>query len=241
MSFLAGSLDTISYMKEVAESDRSTCTAAKRKATDTEHAQGAALPEISLRGWVRRREVEGILAEVSENDMNQREGSGPSRIATSSRRVNDWQARKRLRRTQSGEGIVPPSDYEEPWSSQESPYPIQHTGASSLLSSTLLQQAIPPSSTSSRNIPESQIPFTFASNTHHSRRQLTPAELSQVFLHSTSTQAERQQKTLDEMSQSLRSQITVQTEMMGLLKEIKEEILHLRRSIRGHEDGGILD
>jgi len=46
MSFLAGSLDAISYMKEVAESDRSTRTAAKRKACDTEHAQGAALREI---------------------------------------------------------------------------------------------------------------------------------------------------------------------------------------------------
>ena len=50
MSFLAGSLDAISYMKEVAESDRSTRTAEKRKACDTEHAQHAALREISLRG-----------------------------------------------------------------------------------------------------------------------------------------------------------------------------------------------
>ena len=48
MSFLAGFLDEISYMKEVAESDRSTRTAAKWKACDTEHAQGAALREISL-------------------------------------------------------------------------------------------------------------------------------------------------------------------------------------------------
>jgi len=48
MSFLAGSLDVISYMKEVAESDYSTRTAAKRKATNTEHAQGAALHQISL-------------------------------------------------------------------------------------------------------------------------------------------------------------------------------------------------
>ena len=239
MSFLAGSLDAISYMKEVAESDRSTCTAAKRKATDTEHAQGAALREISLRGWVRRREVERILAAVSENDMNQEEAGG--RIAASSRRVNDLRARKRLQRSMSGESIVAPSDYEEPWSSQESPYPTQHTDASSLLSSPPLQQAIPPPTPASRNTQESQIPSGSISNSRYSRRQLTPAELSQVFLHSTSSRAERQQETWDEILQCLRSQVTVEKEMMGLLKEIKEEILCLRRRIRGHEDGGTVD
>ncbi|PWW80494.1 hypothetical protein C7212DRAFT_342187 [Tuber magnatum] len=74
-SFLTGSLDAISYMKEVAESDRSTRTAAKQKASDMKRAQGAALRQISLRYW------------VLESDMNQEEGGG--RIATSFHRVND--------------------------------------------------------------------------------------------------------------------------------------------------------
>lgn len=46
MTFLTGSLDAISYMKEVVESDHFTHRAAKRKATDTDHAQGAALRQI---------------------------------------------------------------------------------------------------------------------------------------------------------------------------------------------------
>jgi len=73
-------------MKEVTESDSSTRTAAKLKATEKEHARGAALRGISLRGWVRRREMERIIAEVSENDVDQEGGGG--RIAASSRRVN---------------------------------------------------------------------------------------------------------------------------------------------------------
>jgi len=134
----------------------------------------------------------------------------------------------------SGEGIVPPSDYEEPSSTQESPYPTQHTGASSPLNSTLLQQAIPPPTPGSRNTQESQIPHTSASNSRYSRRQLTTAELSQLFLHSTSSRAERQQDTWDEMLQCLRSQITVGKEIVGLLKEIREELLHLGRRITRH-------
>ncbi|PUU75355.1 hypothetical protein B9Z19DRAFT_1067499 [Tuber borchii] len=239
MSLLAGSLDAISYMKETAESDRSTRTATKRKAADTEHAQGAALREILLRGWVRRREMERILAEASDNGMNQEESGG--RIALSSRRVNDWRARKRLSRTVSGEGILSPSDYEEPWSSQESQSLAPRTDASSLLSSTPLRQAVSSPITGSSNIQESHLPSTPVSNLRHSRRQLTPAELSHVFLHSTSSRAERQQESWDEILQCLRSQVTVEKEMIGLLREIKKEILNLRGRMRGHESAGLAD
>jgi len=182
--------------------------------------------------------VEGILAEVSENDINRGEPERCSRLAASSRRVNDWRARKRLRRTLSGEGIVPLSDHDEPSSSQESQTPAQHMEASSLLSSTPLRQAIPPSTTRFRHSSTSHIPYTSASNSHHLRSQLTPAELSQVFLHSTSSRAERQQDTWDEILQCLRSQVNVEREVIGLLREIREGIQHLQGKIGGgFEDG----
>ena len=53
MSFLAGFLNAISYMKEIAELDHSMRRAVKRKAINMEYVQGATLCEILLRGWVR--------------------------------------------------------------------------------------------------------------------------------------------------------------------------------------------
>jgi len=185
MSFLVGSLDAISYMKEVAKSDRSTSRAAKRKACDTNHAQCTALHDISLPGWVRRIEVECILAEVSENNMNRCESERSSRIAASSRRVNDQRARKHLRRKLSGEGIVPRSNLDEPSSSQEPQTPAQYRAASSLLSSTPLKQVLPALTPSFRHSQTSHMPYTSALNSHPLRSQRTQAELSLVFLHST--------------------------------------------------------
>ena len=138
----------------------------------------------------------------------------------------------------SGEGIVSPSDHEEPWFSQRLPFPTQHTDASSLFSSTPFQQAIPLPTYGLRNAQESQFPSTSTSNSRYSRGELTPAQLSQVFLHSSRSRAERQQETWDTILQYLCSQVTVEKELIGLLKERKAEILCLRRKIRRHEESG---
>jgi len=53
MSFLASFLDVISYMKEIAELDRSMRRAVKQKAINMEYVQGATSCEILLHGWVR--------------------------------------------------------------------------------------------------------------------------------------------------------------------------------------------
>ena len=182
--------------------------------------------------------MEGILAEVSENNLNRDEPERSSRIAALSRRVNDWHARRRLRRTLSGEGIVPPGDHHEPSSSQESQTPAQFTETSSLFSSTPLRQAIPPSTSSFRHTQISQMRCTSASNSRIQQSQLTPAELSQVFLHSTSSRAERQQNTWDEILQYLRSQVNVEKEMIELVREIRKEIQHLQGRTGGVQEEG---
>ena len=152
--------------------------------------------------------------------------------------IGDLRARRRLRRTFSGEVIVPPGDHDEPSSSQESQTPAQSTETSSLFSSTPLRQAIPPSTPSFRHTQRSQMPCTSASNSLIQQSQLTPAELSQVFLHSTSSQVERQQNTWHKILQCLRSQVNVEKEMIELLREIRKEIQHLQGRLGGGQEEG---